>query len=143
MWLTWKEISSRSWDEARSLDGRSAQAGRLQHPSTCAQTEIIRSEEHYVSFAKPGLIGMQIYVERVWQGKGRMGWLTSCGPSSLEAVLPCLAARMAGTGGAKPGFSGVVGARPPDHECEGVVIRWLAMKLWLVLLLHTSPESMI
>ena len=115
----------------------------MQHPSTCAQTKFIRSEEHNVTFVKPGLIGMQMYVKRVWQGKGWMGWLTSCGPSSLEAVLPCLAARMAGTGGAKPGFSGVVGARPPDHEGEGVVIRWLAMKLWLVLLLHTSPESMI
>lgn len=54
MWLTWKEISSRSWDETRSLEGRSAQAGRLQHPSTCAQTTYIRSEEHYVNFAKPG-----------------------------------------------------------------------------------------
>ena len=86
---------------------------------------------------------MQIYVKWVWQGKGRMSWLTSCGPSSLEAVLPCLVARMAVKAGAKPAFSGVVGARPPDHEGEGVVIRWLAMKLWLVLLLHTSPESML
>ncbi len=58
-------------------------------------------------------------------------------------MLPCLAARMAGTGGAKLAFPGVVGARLPDHKGEAVVIRWLAMKLWLVLLLHTSPESML
>lgn len=54
--------------------------------------------------------------------------LTSWGPRSLEAVLPCLVARMAGTAPRKAALSGVVGARLPVHDAEGV-IRWLAVKL--------------
>ncbi len=54
-------------------------------------------------------------------------------------MLPCLVARIAGMAVRKGSFSGVGGARAPVHEVEGA-IKWLAVKLWVVFLLHTSSE---
>ena len=71
---------------------------------------------------------------------GTVPGLTSCGPRSLEAVLPCLVARRAGMAVRNASFSGVEGARVPVHDVEGA-IKWLAVKLWVVLLLQTSSET--